>query len=85
MSLEGYEDRKLYELSVGEQQRVTIARGMLKPYKLILTDELTGSLDAKNRSVVRGLLDKLNAMVKTVVIVTNDDVIANHCQRIIKI
>ena len=51
---------------------------MLISYKLILTDEPTGSLDAKNRSVVMEALDKLNAMVKTVVIVTTDDVIANH-------
>lgn len=85
VGLEGYENRKIYELSGGEQQRVAIARVMLKPSKLILADEPTGSLDAKNRSVVMELLDKLNAMGKTVVIVTHDDVVANHCQRIIKI
>ncbi len=85
VGLEGYENRKIYELSGGEQQRVAIARVMLKPSKLILADEPTGSLDSKNRNIVLELLDKLNAMGKTVVIVTHDDVVATHCQRIINI
>lgn len=81
VGLEGYEHRKIYELSGGEQQRVAIARVMLKPSKLILADEPTGSLDPQNRDMILSLLDKLHAMGKTIVIVTHDDAVANHCQR----
>lgn len=85
VGLEGYEKRKVYGLSGGEQQRVAIARVMLKPSKLILADEPTGSLDAKNRKIVIDLLKKLNDMGKTVVIVTHDDYVASQCERVVSI
>ena len=43
VGLSGYEDKKVFELSGGEQQRVAIARCILKPSKIILADEPTGS------------------------------------------
>lgn len=85
VGLEGYEKRKVFELSGGEQQRVAIARIMLKPSKLILADEPTGSLDSINRNIVIELLKKIHESGKTVLIVTHDDYVANQCQRIISI
>ncbi len=85
VGLENFEKRKIFELSGGEQQRIAIARVMLKPSKLILADEPTGSLDSVNRKLVMDLLIKLNEMGKTVIIVTHDDYIANRCTRVVKI
>ena len=82
VGLEGYEKRKVFELSGGEQQRVAIARILLKPSKLILADEPTGSLDPENRDIVMNLLKEMNREGKTVIIVTHDSFIANQCQRI---
>ncbi|MBZ1328769.1 ABC transporter ATP-binding protein [Clostridium botulinum] len=85
MNLENYEKRKIYELSGGEQQRVSIARLILKPSKIILADEPTGSLDAKNRDLVLFHLKELNKQGKTVIIVTHDIEVAQKCNRIISL
>lgn len=85
VGLQGYEKRKVYELSGGEQQRVAIARVMLKPSNIILADEPTGSLDVLNRNSIIDLLKRLNSIGKTVVIVTHDDYVASKCHRIINI
>ncbi len=81
VGLEGYEKRKVFELSGGEQQRVAIARIMLKPSKLILADEPTGSLDPTNRNIIIDLLKKLNQQGKTVLIVTHDQYVADSCDQ----
>lgn len=85
MGLEGYEKKKIYELSGGEQQRVAVARIMLKPSKIVLADEPTGSLDEKNSETVFELLKKINNNGKTVIIVTHDKKLADKCDRIINI
>lgn len=82
VGLAGYEKRKVFELSGGEQQRVAVARIMLKPSKLILADEPTGSLDAENRDIIMNLLKELNEAGRTVIIVTHDSYLANQCNRI---
>jgi putative ABC transport system ATP-binding protein len=75
--------QKVYELSGGEQQRVAIARLLLKPCDLVLADEPTGSLDAANRDQVLGRLEDMNAAGKTIVIVTHDPAVAATCTRTI--
>ena len=85
VGLEGFEKRKIYELSGGEQQRIAIARIILKPCEIILADEPTGSLDEKNKDIVLDLLKKLNKKGKTIVLVTHDEFVANQCDRIINI
>lgn len=83
VDLEGFEKRKIYELSGGEQQRVAIARVMLKPCKIVLADEPTGSLDEKNKDIVLNLLKRLNSNGKTVIIVTHDNYVSDKCNRVI--
>lgn len=77
--------KTVYKLSSGEQQRVAVARLMLKPSELILADEPTGSLDPENRSEIISLLKRLNDDGKTVVIVSHDDYVVEQADRIIEI
>lgn len=77
--------RRVYELSGGEQQRLAMARLMLKPSDLVLADEPTGSLDSSNRDVVLALLAGLRDHGKTVLLVTHDPVVAAAADRIIEL
>ncbi len=83
VGLKGYEDKRIYQLSGGEQQRVALARIMVKPSKIVLADEPTGSLDAENGDVVVSMLRRLQQQGKTIVIVTHDDRVARQCDRIV--
>jgi putative ABC transport system ATP-binding protein len=83
--LGGLMNRMVYELSGGEQQRVSIARMFLKPCEIILADEPTGSLDEKNKTKVMKYLKELNALGKTVIIVTHDESVAADCHRKIRL
>lgn len=65
-------NKKVYTLSGGEQQRVAIARLIMKKCNIILADEPTGSLDRKNADMVFDLLNGLNKKGKTIVLVTHD-------------
>lgn len=85
VGLKDYVDKKIYELSGGEQQRVAIARLMIKKCNLILADEPTGSLDKENRDKVFSHLKKMQESGKTIILVTHDQEIANKCDRIIKV
>ena len=67
-----YLDKKVCTLSGGEQQRIALARLMVKKCSIVLADEPTGSLDADNAAKVMAILSALNAMGKTVVMVTHD-------------
>ncbi|MBG9564768.1 ABC transporter ATP-binding protein [Brevibacillus agri] len=77
--------QKTYGLSGGEQQRVAIARILLKPCDLILADEPTGSLDVDNRNEIVKLLKELNHKGKTIIIVTHDEYVAGECSRVISL
>lgn len=85
VGLTGYENKKIYRLSGGEQQRVAIARILLKPSKIILADEPTGSLDHYNRDIVIEMLKEINKQGKTIIIVTHDDYVAQHCHKVINL
>lgn len=77
--------QKIYRLSGGEQQRIALARLLLKPWELLLADEPTGSLDEENRDEVLRILRELNRLGKTVVIVSHDPVVAAACDRVISL
>lgn len=78
-------NNKIYQLSGGEQQRVALARLMLKKNDIILADEPTGSLDETNRNHVLQILKELNKEKKTVIIVTHDPEVAKKCTRVINL
>ena len=85
VGLEGKLDNKVYTLSGGEQQRIALARLILKQCWLILADEPTGSLDRKNAAVVMDILRSLNREGRTVIIVTHDESIKNQVDRRIEL
>ena len=85
VNLENYSEKNIFELSGGEQQRVALARVMLKPGNLILADEPTGNLDKKSSSLVIKLLKELQKEGKTILIVTHSEEIASQCDKIIKL
>jgi len=64
--------KKVYQLSGGEQQKVALARITLKDPKYIFADEPTGNLDVDNRDIVFDHLVNLNKRGKTVIVVTHD-------------
>lgn len=75
--------KKVYQLSGGEQQRVAIARIILKPCDIILADEPTGNLDEFNKNIILSLFHQLKDMGKTIICVTHDQEIANCSDRVI--
>lgn len=77
VGLTGLENRKVYSLSGGEQQRVALARIIVKPCDVIFADEPTGNLDDENANKILDILFNLNEEGKTVIVVTHDQSIVS--------
>lgn len=76
-------NNKVFTLSGGEQQRIALARLMIKKCNVILADEPTGSLDSKNETKVLDLLNHLREEGKTIIVVTHSDNIINYGYKVI--
>ena len=77
-------DHRPTQLSGGQQQRVSIARALMNGGKIILADEPTGALDSQSGQEVLALLEKLARDGHTVIIITHDNEVANHADRVIE-
>ena len=79
-------DHRPSQLSGGEQQRVAIARALATDPALVIADEPTGNLDARNGENVLKLIAELREQTgKTFIIATHDPVVASHADRAIRI
>ncbi len=81
VGLGGFEKRLPHQLSGGEQQRVAVARALVRKPTLLLADEPTGNLDPRASLELVRLLEEINARGTTVVMATHDDRIVDTLRR----
>jgi len=77
-------DHRPNELSGGQRQRVAIARALINNPSIILADEPTGNLDSQTSYEIMAILDEIHQRGNTVILVTHEEDIAQHAQRIIR-
>jgi len=78
-------DHKPNELSGGQRQRVAVARAMVNHPSIILADEPTGNLDSKTSVDIMNLFGEIHDRGNTLIVVTHEEEIARHANRIIRL
>ncbi len=73
------------ELSGGQRQRVAIARALVTKPSILLADEPTGNLDTQTTRDIMRLFDELHNEGQTIIMVTHENDVAAHCQRVIRL
>ena len=85
VGLKDFNKKEVFTLSGGEQQRVALARIILKRGNIVLADEPTGNLDRNNSNKVMEILKTLQKQGRTIIIVTHDESLASQCDDIIRL
>ena len=84
VGLEGRMKHRPNQLSGGEKQRVAIARALICGPSILLADEPTGNLDSKTSEDILKLFDQLHEEGQTIILVTHEEHVARHANRIIR-
>ena len=85
VGLENRMDHLPNQLSGGQRQRVAIARALVGQPSILLADEPTGNLDSATTADIMALFDDLLREGQTLILVTHEPDIAEHCQRVVRL
>ena len=78
-------DHRPNQLSGGQRQRVAVGRALVNKPSIILADEPTGNLDSKTGAEIMNLIEDIHKAGNTIIVVTHEEEIAAHAQRIIRL